>query len=238
MSFYNTKLLSEAANELDMIYQSIHAPFLKMRHMWYQSDETENAKQELKDCIAEAAEYNVRIVVLHPFIGFDVNEATEFGVKNFKEVVDYAKEKGIKIAFENVEGEAYLEALMSAFFEYNNVGFCWDTGHEMCYNRSKDMLELYGDRLIATHINDNMGVRGDAITFQDDLHLVPFDGVKDWQDAMDRLDKCGYNDIMTFELKIDSNIDNKYKTGYSKMRFEDYVKYVYDRAIKLVNMRR
>ncbi len=233
----DTKLLREKADELGLEYQSIHAPFVKMRHMWYQSGQTEIAKQELISCIDEAAEYNVPIVVVHPFIGFDVNEANEFGIENFKNVVEDAKKKGIKIAFENVEGDAYLEALMSAFCNYHNVGFCWDTGHEMCYNRGKDMLALYGNRLIATHINDNMGVRGENITFHDDMHMLPFDGIKDWQDAMDRLDKCGYSEIMTFELKIDLNIDKEYSTGYSTMSFEEYVKEAYNRACKLRQIR-
>ncbi len=232
-----TEKLKKTADELGLIYQSIHAPFTKMYHMWYQSDVTEKAKQELIDCVAECAKYNVPLTVIHPFISFELNEATEPGIANFKEVVDYAKEAGVKVAFENVEGEAYLEALMTAFKNYDNVGFCWDTGHEMCYNRFKDMLAQYGDRLIATHIDDNMGVSGEEITFLDDLHLVPFDGVMDWEDAMARLDKCGYDDIMTFELKMTKEIDEKFGTGYTDMKFEDYVKKVYDSAEKLCAMR-
>lgn len=46
-----------------------------------------------------------------------------------------------------------------ALADLDNVGFCLDAGHEMCYNHSADMLSLYGDRLIATHINDNLGIR-------------------------------------------------------------------------------
>lgn len=42
----------------------------------------------------------------------------------------------------NVGGEAYLEESMSELRNYDNVGFCLDTGHEMCYNRGKDMLAL------------------------------------------------------------------------------------------------
>ncbi len=224
--------LKKAADELGLIYQSIHADFGKMRDMWYESETTKTAVQELKDCIDDCVKCNVPIVVMHPFIGFDVNEANEVGIKNFKEVVDYAKEKGIKVAFENVEGEAYLEALMNEFKTYDNVGFCWDTGHEMCYNRGKDMLALYGDRLIATHINDNIGVTGEDITFLDDLHLLPFDGIKDWQDAMARLDKCGFADIMTFEFAIREGV-----TKYSDMRFEEYVEKVYEKAQKLISMR-
>lgn len=233
----DTAQLRKIANEIGLEYQSIHAPFEKMRHMWYPSKETDIAKQELKECIADAAKYSVPIVVMHPFIGFDINESNDFGVQNFKEIVDYAKDNRIKIAFENVEGDSYLEALMSAFKTYENVGFCWDTGHEMCYNRHKDMLLLYGDKLIATHINDNIGVSGDEITFFDDLHLIPFDGIKDWQDAMNRLDMCGYNDILTFELVISKDRDAKGGTHYFEMEFVDYIKKVYEAGKRLIGMR-
>ena len=55
-------------------------------------------------------------------------------------LLERAKELGVNIAFENTEGEPFLEAVMSAFKDYENVGFCLDTGHEMCYNDGKDML--------------------------------------------------------------------------------------------------
>lgn len=63
------------------------------------------------------------------------------------------------------------------------VGFCWDSGHELCYNHGRDMLAQYGDRLLGTRLNDNLGVRDDGgqITFLDDLHLLPFEGIADWQ---------------------------------------------------------
>ncbi len=233
---HNTEQLKKVADEIGMIYQSVHAPFTRMNHLLEESEETESAKQELLDCLDECAKYNVSIMVAHPFIGFGKNTPTELGIKNFKDVVDYALQLNINVAFENVEGEAYLEVLMNEFKDYPNVGFCWDTGHEMCYNKHKDMLALYGDKLIATHIDDNMGVRGNEITFQDDLHLVPFDGIKDWSDAMIRLKKCGYNDILTFELKITEDIDNQIGTNYHNMEFSDYVKYAYASAKRLAEL--
>ena len=52
--------------------------------------------------------------------------------------------------------------------------------------KGKDMLELYGDRLIATHINDNLGVsNSDGKIFRtDDLHLLPFDGIAYMKNGM------------------------------------------------------
>ena len=54
--------------------------------------------------------------------------------------MEKAKEYGIRIAFENTEGEEFLFALMEYFKDDAAVGFCWDSGHEMCYSYGKDLL--------------------------------------------------------------------------------------------------
>lgn len=70
------------------------------------------------------------------------------------------------------------------------VRFCWDTGHEMCYNFSQDMMGLYGDKLVATHFNDNMGMADpNVVTWHDDAHLLPFDGIADWAGIMQRINR-------------------------------------------------
>lgn len=111
----------------------------------------------------------------------------------------------------------------------------------MCYNRSKDMLALYGDRLSATHINDNLGIKdyNGAITFKDDLHLLPFDGVKDWGELTKRIQMCGYDGELTFELNLVSKPDRHENDIYGEMPFERYLTEAYKRACRvaaLVNL--
>ncbi|MBR5538744.1 MAG: sugar phosphate isomerase/epimerase [Clostridia bacterium] len=228
------------ADELGMIYQSIHAPFGKAAKIWRGGDDAEAATNELIYWTNECAAVNVPIFIVHPYIGFeDTACVTDSGIENFRKVVENAAAKGVKIAFENVEGEEYLAALMDTFKSYENVGFCWDSGHEMCYNRGKDMLALYGDRLIATHINDNLGVRDfdGKITFHDDLHLLPFDGIIDWKKNMDRLNGCGYNGILTFELSIGSKPNRFENEKYKRLNIYEYVAEVYARACRLAYLK-
>ena len=77
----------------------------------------------------------------------------------------------------------YLAAIFNTYGSLDNVYFCWDTGHELCYNRGKDMMQYFGKYIISTHINDNMGVRDNSgiISCKDDMHLLPFDGIGDWK---------------------------------------------------------
>lgn len=230
----NIARYKEIAVETGMEYQSVHAPFCNAAKMW--SNDAEEAVNELIKCVDDCAEYGVPILVVHPYIGFDkIENPTECGVENFKKVVERAKISGVKIAFENVEGEAYLKKLMEAFADYDNVGFCWDSGHEQCYNRGRDMLAIYGDRLIATHLNDNLGVRdyNGEITFIDDLHLLPFDGIIDWKNAVAKLQKSGYNGIYTFELNKKSKPDRHENDKYTELDIERYITECYIRACKV-----
>lgn len=226
----------KVADETGMIFQSIHAPFGRMKEMWEDGDE---AVEELIDCVRACAENQVPIMVTHAFIGFEDHTPTAIGIDNFGKVVREAEKLGIKVAFENTEGEEYLEALMEHFKESPAVGFCWDTGHEMCYNHSKDMTALYGDRLIATHINDNLGIRDlhGEITCIDDLHLLPFDGIGDWHGIAARLDRCGYDGILTFELNRFSKPDRHENDPYAEMPIEKYLTQAYIRACRVAALR-
>ena len=236
--------LDEIAEEIknqDLIFQSVHAPFTKSAHMWGEDEErAEIALKELLDCLDDCEKLGAPIMVVHAFIGFEDHNPTAIGIKRFEKVVNSAEEKGIKIAFENTEGEEYLDALMEAFKNNKNVGFCLDTGHEMCYNRHRDMLLSYGDRLIATHLNDNLGIsREDGeIFWTDDLHLLPFDGIADWDDIAARLDKWGYNGILTLELTVKSKPDRHENDKYAAMPTESYLAEAYSRACRVADLRK
>ena len=158
---------------------------------------------------------------------------------NFDDIVNYAKDKNVKIAFENTEGEEYLAAVMKEFASSKAVGFCWDTGHEICYNHSQDMLALYGDKLVCTHLHENLGIRdfGGVIDASDDLHMLPFDGIADWDYNMARLDKAGFEGMLTFELNLRG--EGRFETeAYFKMPFEKYIQQCYMRACKVAAKRK
>ena len=231
--------IMRTAKEEGMILQSVHAPFTKMAAMWKETDQTQAAIDELLACIEDCRKIGAPIMVIHPFIGFTEHTPTGFGLKNYEIVVDAAEKAGVKLAFENVEGEEYLEALMKYFEKREIVGFCWDTGHEMCYNYSKDMLALYGDKLICTHLNDNLGIKdfGGEITWIDDLHLLPFDGAADWADIVSRLNRCGYDDFLTFELTTSSKPGRHENDLYAKMPAEEYVAQAYIRACRVAMLK-
>jgi len=228
------------ADELGLIFQSVHAPFGNAAKIWKDDPEGEQAVQELLRCVQDCSDVEVPILVVHPYIGFDEASPTEAGLAHFRTVVQEAKKRNVKIAFENVEGEAFLHVLMDAFVGEDTVGFCWDSGHELCYNRGKDMLQLYGDRLLMTHLNDNLGVsRYDgSIFWTDDLHLLPFDGVADWKRIAERLNRCGYQDVLTFELNRSSKPNRHDNDKYLQLPIEQYIAECYARACRLACLKK
>lgn len=232
---------ARVAKEENMIFQSIHAPWNMCGDMWDEhcQDDAEEGIKQLKHCLDLCKECNVPVMVCHVYVGFEEEYIpTEIGVRNYGKIIDYAESIGVKIAFENTEGTEYLKAVLDTYADRACVGFCWDSGHEMCYNFSENLLEQYGHKLIATHLNDNLGIKSfeGEIFWHDDLHLLPFDGIADWDELTDRIVACGYNDILTFELNNKSKPNRHENDKYAKMPIEEYVSEAYARACKIAAM--
>jgi len=227
----HTALYKECADRNGMIFHSIHAPNKLTGWLWENSPETRELVDEWIRCIDDCADHGIPIVVLHPFQGIDkIGKPNPLGIENFKPVIAAAAKRNVKIAVENCEGEEYFTALMDAFRDCEHVGFCWDSGHEVCYGMSFNPVDRYGDRLICTHLHDNLGITSSngKIAAKDDMHRLPYDGIIDWEDLAARLKRIGYRDILTFELK---------KTAYyDHMTAEAYVTEAYARACRVVKM--
>ena len=224
----------QAAADNGLILHSLHAPFGRAAEMW--TAQADDAKKELLLPLEDCRKHNIPIMVVHVWIGFDPSEGpTAVGLANYGEIVKKATEYGVKIAFENTEGEEYLFALMDHFQDNDTVGFCWDSGHELCYNHSQDLLAKFGDRLLITHLNDNLGIRrldGD-IFWHDDLHLLPYDGIADWDYNLNRLKKAKPLDIINFEVSRRSKPNRHDNDLYSAMSMEEYFAQAYNRACRI-----
>lgn len=226
-----------SAKSCGLEIQSLHAPYLKATDLWSRdSAVSEPALDELLDTIKDCKRHSVPIAVVHTWIGFEYEfDESSLYFDNFEKLVEEAGKAGVKIAFENTEGDEYLFALMEHFSGCDTVGFCWDSGHELCYNHSADLLASFGDRLIMTHLNDNLGIsRYDGKTYwTDDLHLLPYDGIADWDYNIDRLKKSNKLDILNFELVINSKPNRLENDIYGQMSIEQYFTEVYKRACRI-----
>lgn len=215
---------------------SLHAPFGRCDKLWERSDEADSVTDELIACLRDCARHEIPVMVSHVFIGFGDHIPNEAGLYNFERIVREAEDLGVKVAFENTEGEAHLACVMKHLGSSDAAKFCLDTGHEICYNPGTDMLALYGEKLAYTHINDNLGVCGDQITWTDDLHLLPFDGKCDFDSFAERLAACGYDGTLTFELSRQSKPGRHENDHYAEMTAEAYLAEAFARATKVAEL--
>ena len=236
---WERNLLSEyqaAAEKYGMIWQSIHAPFHQVRYMWNEGELGEQVTHELIECVKDCATHNVPVMVIHPFIGFEDHAPTEVGLANFGKIIEAADSLGVRLGFENVEGEEYLAAIFERYAGHPSLGFCFDTGHELCYNRGKDMLALYGSVLCHTHFNDNVGVTGEDIFWTDDLHLLMGDGIADWKGIMSRIRACDYDGVLTCELTFGNKPGKNTHDGYAAMGHEAFYKLALERVREIAQL--
>ena len=217
------------ADRLGLIYQSIHSPFYEVRYLWEDGDKGREVANGLIDCVKDCHKNHIPVMVIHPFIGFEDHNPTEIGLENYARIVDVADRLGVRLGFENVEGEEYLAALMERFWDSPACGFCLDTGHEQCYNGGKDMLALYGEKLCHTHFNDNFGVYDPTKTWENDFHLTMGDGLVNWRGVMDRIDATAYEGVLMCELTRGNPPQWHTHDRYAAMPLEDYYAFALDR---------
>lgn len=224
---------------LGLMVQSVHAPWGRAADLWG-CDEAKGdaAVAELCDCLRAAADIGAPFIVAHAWIGFTPTAPTGDGIRRFSRVAQEAERLGMKVALENTEGEEHLDALLGHFAGHPAVGFCWDTGHELCYNRSRDMMASWGGRLLGTHINDNLGISDPSgpTTWLDDLHLLPFDGVADWPGIAGRIARSGFSGPLTFELNRTSKPGRHENDAYGATPLRDYLSEAMARARRFAAM--
>ncbi len=197
--------LAVSVQKHNMTVQSLHAPHGGLAYLWNSRNPLSvKAEKKITDCITACSEYGIPMTVVHGWQGLDYvfpNTPLDFSV--FDRIVDYAGQKDVSIAFENLEGEEYLEALLTRYQDLPYIGYCWDSGHDHCYPHKTDFLAAYGNRLIMTHINDNLGLRDPAgiPTGDDDLHFLPYDGNIRWEREIFRLKGLPKQKILNFEIK-------------------------------------
>ena len=218
----------------NLALQSLHGPVRGMPAMWSRDRQlAEPITRELLQSATDCARFGIPILVVHPWNGVDYTFCREdLCFDGFDALVTLGESLGIRIAFENLEGPEYLAALMERYQGSKAVGFCWDSGHELCYGPGCDFLSLYGNKLIMTHLNDNFGVTDPTgrLDGTDDLHLLPHHGILDWEQTLLRLRSARKQEILNFELKIRPKGNRCKLDLYSQMPLEQYFAEAYRQA--------
>jgi len=215
----------KAAKEYGLTIDCVHSANDNANSIWEEGAGGDERKNVLISCVEDCARYNIPTIVIH-LTGFPTYPpVTELGLQRLGEIIQFAGQKNVKIAFENLWTFEHLDAVFEGF-PSPNVGFCYDTGHENL-NQHKDCLAAYGHRLFTLHINDNFSDGFDA-------HVLPFDGTIEWDEIMARLNQCKKVDFFTLEIyKLDSGTHEK-SCIYKDRTAEEFLGMAYQRAVKLL----
>ena len=193
------RALVEKGKRLGLTCEFIHAPFRGINALWMPGLDYLDLMGRIKHTVDVAHATGVPTVIAHVSSGWDPPEITDLGLARFDELVLYATEKKVTIAFENLRMIGNLAYLADRYRNMEYVRFCYDCGHEHCYTKTIRWMDVFGKRMVATHIHDNMG-RGEERTGDPDLHLLPFDGTVDYTAMMRKLDEYQFEGPLILEV--------------------------------------
>lgn len=214
-------------------YESLHAPFDKINDIWAHDESGDIMLDRLIDCAKICADVNIPVMVVHLSSKNDAPCVNDIGHARWDKLIDAAVGYGVNVAFENQRKLANLAFVMELYRKVPNVGFCWDCGHELCFTPNVEYMKLFGDRLMYTHIHDNLGIVNGTLEEPDgdDLHLLPFDGKLNFDRFAELIRTSGYTGTLTLETCKYNRPD--YAEKYSP---EEFFASAAQRAKKLAQM--
>jgi len=220
--------LKKLADKLGMDFEFVHGPWRGINAFWAEGDGYKSLDAEIRRCIDFASEAGVPTIILHISSGWYPPSVNELGLSRFDSVVDYATEKGIVVAFENLRNVENVLYFMQRYEDNDFVRYCYDAGHEHCYTPEHDFIKSFGKKLICTHIHDNLGFVDK--TTDPDAHYLPFDGNLDYTEMIRRLDAVSYSGTLMLEVFKTT------KQEYKELTDDEFIETAVERIKKIANM--
>ena len=191
----------EALQGAGITVDNFHAPFKGLNVIWEPGEAGDEMLRKLLLGVDACVKYRVPLMVGHVSNGKPMPPISPVGLERYDRLMAYAREKGVKIAFES---HRFIENVDYFMRRYPEAGFCLDTSHEDAFTPGVRHMPLWGDRLVATHLSDNEYV------CDVDMHMLPFEGHIDWEDKARELATCGREVTLMLEIKPDNH--EKYKS--------------------------
>ncbi len=204
-----------------IIIDTLHAPFHHINDMWKKTAEGDTMLNILLDGVDKCERYGIPTLISHLSSKSPAPPITDVGKARFFKLLDYARERNVKIAFENQRVMGNISVILE---ERSDAYFCWDVGHEGCFTPNREFMPFFGSRTAALHIHDNMGI------YDSDDHMIPFDGKLDYSRVAKHIKAAGYDGTVMLELF------RGHSERYNKMSDEEYYKHAADSAKCLAKM--
>ena len=196
-----------------------HLGYQNINDIWENDIKGDLLVDRYKDDIKICKQNNISLVIMHLTSKDKAPMYNEIGLRRIKEIVDYARQLDVNIAFENTKIKGYLEYVLGNIKD-DNVGICFDAGHYHVHFNDEFDFEFFKNRIFAVHLHDN--------DKSDDLHLLPFDGTIDWETVITKLKECNYEGPITLEIC--------YGDKYSNIKLDEFYEIGKDRGNKLIKI--
>ena len=212
----------ETVQKAGIKFENLHAPYRKINAMWEEDEvAAQEALNDLFAAIDTCACHEIPVLVVHVAVSNPPAIVTDKGFERYDKLMEYARKKGITIAYENTRAVGKLITIVE---RYEDAGFCWDVGHETVMTRGITYMPFLDAKLVAVHLHDNMAQIGK------DCHMIPFDGVVDMENAAKQLADCGYEKSIMLELT------QRIHVKYADYTPEQFYKCAGEAAKKIANM--
>jgi len=187
--FEDVKKLKNLLKKYDLSIDTIHGC----------RTDIDDSVRMLKKFACTAKELEVNTIVVHPcqfYIEENmVDEKLAKLINVCNELKLIAKEYNVKFAIENLHPSGSTEVVKRALniLDKEFFGLCYDSSHDQVDGpRDYNLLEEFGDRVIAIHLSDRIK------EFVD--HVVPGEGFVDFEIICDLLKMKGYSNSILMEV--------------------------------------
>lgn len=179
-----TGLTPELCGRVGIDFDNVHLTGSGTHAVWAEGERGDKIVERYCKEIKLCAEYGIKTGITHVTWGTsEPPPVCELGLRRFRTIAECAEKYGVVVALENSVSREHLYYVLDNI-KSPYVGHCFDSGHRNAFAHDTDFLAKYGDRLVATHIQDN-----DA---KHDLHLMPFDGTINWEQVSAELAGTSY----------------------------------------------
>lgn len=230
------KEVNQIAKDNGISFNQAHAPFVF--HTSYLPDWNREIMPLQIRCMESCALLGIPVLCVHPIHHMNYRlhkeEIWKLNEEYYALLQPYAKQFGVKIALENMfQEDSRRRCIVPDMFSnpveyaefYDKLGntedfICLvDTGHSGIVGEdAADTIKVLGNRVCALHLNDNR--------FYDDGHLIPLQGLIDWDSVMKALAEVDYKGDFTFEaLHLWEGLDEEFYGTQAKY-FHDVGRYL------------
>jgi sugar phosphate isomerase/epimerase len=206
--------LAEWLSDTRLVLNSLHGPiaagFAGGRwHDFYNLAATDESARRLavaetRAALELAATVPYRFLVVHAGVVGDgpspADNRKSSLIRSLEELASLASAAGVRLAIEvipnSLSGASELVTLIEDEIDLPAVGICMDVGHARLMGDVVDAIETCSGHIVTTHLHDNRGITDD--------HLIPWQGIIDWDAATLAFQKVGYDGVWMFELAMSS----------------------------------